>query len=121
MRCPEHTEQLLQRPYSTGLVQLQNEGGEEERTQSLFGSDPGKAAWARQRLQASDFARLRLDGPAWRSQILQGTNQTSPQSVSRWDKQEEGSAGREEEEDEPEVGRRNPRRKSEREGGREGA
>ena len=45
MRCPEHTEQLLQRPYSTGLVQLQNEGGEEERTQSLFGSDPGKAAW----------------------------------------------------------------------------
>ena len=68
-------EQLLQRPYSTGLVQLQNERGEEKRMQS----------------------------------------------VSRWDKQEEGSAGREEEEDEPEVGRRNPRRNSEREGGREGA
>jgi hypothetical protein len=61
VRCPE-------------LVQLQNERGEEERTQS----------------------------------------------VSWWDKQE-GSAGREEEEDEPEVGRRNPRRNSEREGGREGA
>ena len=75
VRCPEHTEQLLQRPYSTGLVQLQNERGEEKRTQS----------------------------------------------VPRWDKQEEGSAGREEEEDEPEVGRRNPRRNSEREGGREGA
>ena len=39
---------------------------------------PGKAVWARQRLPASDFARLRLDGPAWRRQILQGTNQTSP-------------------------------------------
>ena len=43
----------------------------------LFGSDPGKAAWARQRLQASDFTRLWLDGPAWRKQILQGSNQTS--------------------------------------------
>ena len=79
---------------------------------------PWETCLARHRLQASDFARLRLDGPAWRSQILQGTNQTSPQSVSRWDKQEEGSAGREEEEDEQRWGRRNPRRNSEREVGR---
>ena len=45
---------------------------------------PGKAAWARQRLQASDFARLRLDGPAWRRQILQSTNQTSPKDMFGW-------------------------------------
>ena len=47
-------------------------------SKGLFGSDSGKAVWARQRLQASGFTRLRLDGPAWRRQILQGTNQRSP-------------------------------------------
>ena len=46
--------------------------------------DPGKAAWARQRLRASDFARLRLDGSAWRRQILQGTNQTSLHVSRAW-------------------------------------